>query len=349
MIIAQGEKLTKQIKETCLGYLYITENGVSVGLDGGNMLLSFPDGRAESLPKEVVDSILIFGRSQLTTPAIQYCLNRGINVSFFSMTGQYMGSLIPEAGVDVSRLRKQISLTQDEEVCLSVAKKIVDAKIGNQLVLVRRYLRESGLLLEDRVQAIKLTQKKVLQAKSIQEVMGYEGNASRTYFSILSSVVSDEFRFEGRSRRPAKDPFNAMLNIGYSMLYHEMIGVISNRSLCSYAGFMHQDKTGHATLASDMMEEWRAIIVDSTVMSLIMGNEITKQHFELDETECRITPEGLRIFIAKMEHKMYTENQYITEIGKPIDYRKAIYHQIQNLVWMIENQDVSFYNPIRIR
>ena len=106
--------------------------------------------------------------------------------------------------------------------------------------------------------------------------MGYEGSASRAYFSILSSLLPDEFQFKGRSKMPPLDAFNSLVSLGYTLLMYELYGELENKGLCPYVGFMHSDRERHPTLASDLMEEWRAVERKKWEES---NAEVTKQFF----------------------------------------------------------------------
>lgn len=113
--------------------------------------------------------------------------------------------------------------------------------------------------------------------------MGCEGNAAKNYFAALPKLVQPEFRFSGRTKQPPKDAFNSMLSLGYTMLLYEIYSEIENRGLTPYIGFLHSDRDGHPALASDLMEEWRSVIVDSAVLSLVQGGEIHISQFTEDE------------------------------------------------------------------
>ena len=112
--------------------------------------------------------------------------------------------------------------------------------------------------------------------------MGYEGRLAKSYFYYLNLLVPDDLHFNGRSRRPAEDCFNSALNFGYSILYSCFMGLIKKNGLSLGFGVIHKHHQHHATLASDLMEEWRAVIVDATVMSMINGHEISKDQFYFD-------------------------------------------------------------------
>ena len=171
------------------------------------------------------------------------------------------------------------------------------------------------------------------------------------YFKRLSKLVEPEFSFNGRSRRPPKDEFNAMISLGYSILMNEMYGKVENKGLNPYFGFIHRDKEHHPTLVSDLIEEWRAVIVDSVVMSLINGHEISLEHFygDMEKPGCFLTKEGMKIFINKLEKKERTDTKYLSYVNYAVSFRRAIELQIGELVKALEMEDATLYKPIRIR
>ena len=175
--------------------------------------------------------------------------------------------------------------------------------------------------------------------------------AARAYFRGLAKLVDPAFAFQGRSKRPPKDPFNSMLSLGYSLLMNVVYGELENKGLNPYFGMMHRDREKHPTLASDLMEEWRAVIVDSTVMSLVNGHEILLEHFvrKEDTPGIFLTKEGIRRFITKMEQKFSTKSRYLEELSYPVSFRRGIGLQIDKLIHAMEEGDTEQYTPIRIR
>lgn len=113
------------------------------------------------------------------------------------------------------------------------------------------------------IEQMKLAAKNIDKCTSVSQIMGYEGIAARHYFMGLSKCILPEFGFCGRSRRPPKDEFNSMISLGYAMLMNEIYGAVEGKGLNVYAGFLHQDRERHPTVASDMMEEWRSVLIDS--------------------------------------------------------------------------------------
>lgn len=334
-----------------MSLLYVIEDGAQIGIDGGVIKVIHKDKSITKVPKETVETINIYGNSQMSTQCIQFCLRRGISVTFFSKTGSYFGRLVSTGHINVKRQKKQVFLSEEERFPIELSRKIIDAKINNQIVLAKRYLRNSNLDEKEAIFQMQNAKWKLSNANSIEQIMGYEGIASKYYFQILSDIVVDDFKFEGRNRRPPKDPFNSMLSFGYTILLYELYGEIESRGLNPYVGFLHQDRENHPTLASDMMEEWRAIIVDAVVMSLTQGHEISSHDFYFDEETggCILDKDGMKIFLNKLENKFHSETKYVQGIEGRMSFRHAIWHQIGFLVRAIENEDVDLYQPIKIR
>ena len=137
----------------------------------------------------------------------------------------------------------------------------------------------------------------------------------------------------------------------HSILMNELYSEIEVKGLNPYFGFMHRDAEKHPTLASDMMEEWRAVLVDATVMSLINGHEVIKDEFyqDIETPGVYMTREALGKYLNKLDKKFHTENRYLPYVDYSVSFRRAIALQMQQLVKAIEENDASIYTPVRIR
>lgn len=333
-----------------MSFVYVVEDGAVIGINAGTMTIKYLDDTVENIPKDTIQGVAIYGKSHMTAHCIQYCLENDIKVSYFSHSGTYYGRLAPINNVNTARQRLQCELTLDDDFCLDVARRIIYAKINNQLVVAKRYLKMNGEDTKELLFHMRNARRKVMEATSINQIMGYEGIASRNYFKVISMIIEPQFAFDGRSRRPARDPFNAMLNFGYSILSKEIYGHIENKGMNAYFGFLHKDKERHPCLASDMIEEWRAPIVDATVLSLIQGHEVDISMFDTEnEDYCKISRDGIKELIRKLEMKMYTEMNYLEYIDTPVTFRKALWHQADRMAKMIDHKKSEYYKPVIIK
>ena len=334
-----------------MSYLYVSEQGASIGIEANRFQVNYKDGMIKSIPAETLEMIEVFGSVQITTRCLTECLKRGVNILFYSTSGAYYGRLISTSHVNVQRQRIQAEIGHNETFKLEMSKRIIDAKIRNQVVVLRRYARGRDEDIHRMIIEMQNMQKKLPYAKSVEQVMGYEGTAAKIYFKVLGKLIDEQFVFEGRSRRPPMDPFNSLISLGYSIILNELYGKIEGKGLNPYFGFMHRDAEKHPTLASDLMEEWRAVIVDATVMSIINGNEITKEEFthNVDEPGCYLNRKGVGILIKKLEKKFQTDVKYLSYIDYTVDFRHAMLLQVNQLVKAMESEDASLYYPIQIR
>lgn len=333
-----------------MSLLYINANGAVIGVEGNQCIVKYSDGMKKIVPIESLEGITIMGASQMTTQCMEACLTRGISVAYFSKGGRYFGRLQSTGHINPERQRKQSSL-YDTEFALELGKKIMKTKLKNQSVVLRRYEKSKGLELVLEQKMLKICRDKMNHCKTIAELIGYEGQAAKYYFQGLAKCIEDEFRFEGRSKRPPRDEFNSMISLGYSILMNEVYCKIELKGLNPYFGFIHRDAEKHPTLASDLMEEWRAVIVDATTMSLVNGHEIHKDDFvfDMDQPGCYLSKNGLKIYLNKLERKLQTEVKYLSYVDYSVSFRRAIFLQMEKLVKAIEAGDAEIYEPIQIR
>lgn len=334
-----------------MSVLFVQESDAVISVAANQCVVKSAGQVLQKIPLETLESITILGRASMTTPCVQEMLKKGISVTYFSAGGRYFGRLQSTEHVNTERQRRQCEL-YNTPFALDLSRRLVMAKIKNQSVVLRRYERSTGCSAGDAYGAMKLYRNKVQKAADIGQIMGYEGMAARIYFEGLSKLVMPDFRFQGRSRRPPKDAFNAMLSFGYYMLMTELHSIVEAKGLNPYFGFLHRDKEKHATLVSDMMEEWRAVLVDATVMSMVNGKEIHKQDFTVlkgKEKGCHFTPEGLKIFVAKLGNKMVGKSKYLSYVDYPVSFRQGIILQIDQLIKAMEAGQADLYKPIEIR
>lgn len=332
--------------------LYVTEQGAKISVGGGKFIIDCKNSLRREIPEEVIESIIVFGNVEVTCGAQKRVLEKGISMSFLSTRGRYFGRLHSTSNLHAERFKKQVYMSDDAFHRLVFARVTLRAKIHNQIVLLKRYLRsQPDVNLNDEFSHMAMCEKKIDRMNSIEEIMGYEGTAARYYFQGLSKLVEPAFRFSGRSRRPPRDAFNSLLSLGYTIVFYEIYAELENQNLHPYISFVHSLKEYHPALVSDLLEEWRAIIVDATVMSLIQGHEIGVDMFTTNEETggVIISDQGVRILVRKLEQKMATKMNYLEYLDHPTSFRRGIWWQVKMLAHGIDNGDLSVYKPIRVR
>ena len=327
-----------------MSFVYVTEHGALIRLSGGKIIIEKNKKILAEVPKNTIDGLVLLSSVQITSQAITEFLRIGIPVTWISGTQKFYGRLESSTHVNVSRQARQIKM-ENSKFYLLLTQKIIEAKIHNQKVILRRYnrRRNSDKVLKN-IKSMETILKFIPKTILINRIMGYEGVAAKNYFSALGEMVSTEFSFEKRSRRPPRDMFNSMLSFGYSLLMSEVHTAINNSGLHPYFGFMHAMKEHHPTLASDLMEEWRPILIDSLVMALISHNEIKSSCFELKNSDgVYLNPTGQKIFLKAYEKKLQaiSENKY--------SYRHSLRSQAENFAQALMSEDVKRYEPFKIR
>jgi CRISPR-associated protein Cas1 len=218
-------------------------------------------------------------------------------------------------------------------------------------VVAKRYIKQTTPEINEKIKQLQIAERRILDAKSIEEIMGLEGTAAKNYFGILATVIDKDFSFQGRNRRPPKDPFNAMISLGYTIIFYEIYAELENQSINPFIGFTHATQPNHPSLVSDLIEEWRAALVDSTVMSLIQGHEIDINEFVRDEDSggVVISSKGVRKLVEKLEKKMATRMNYISYLDSPVSFRRGIWWQAKTLAHCIDYGQLKDYSPLHIR
>lgn len=327
-----------------MSFLYVTECGAYVKVHGGKVLIE-KDGKCIiELPKNMLEGLVVLSSVQISSQAIIEFLRLGVPVAWVSQGHRNYGRLIPEGSVNVMRHARQAAM-MESDFCLEIGKRIVAAKVHNQKVILRRYNRNrDSARVEEAIKTIDIFAKNIYRAENTQQLMGYEGIIARNYFSALGQMVPAEFYFDRRTRRPPADFFNAMLSLGYSLIFSEIYTAVANEGLHPYFGCLHKLKDHHPALVSDLMEEWRPVLVDSLVMSLVSHREIQKNCFERKLGEgIFLNSEGRRIFLNAYERKMKTVAE------KLHTYRHLIEMQVTSYAIALMAEDVSKYEPFQIR
>lgn len=290
--------------------VYVNEVGGLLRSRGSRLRLERDGELKFSIAFPRVRQVVLFGRVGMTTPFLQQVLTRGIDLVFLSDHGTYFGRLQPSTAANPFVRQRQYQAVTDPARSLDLAQRFVRGKIANLRAGLLRARRRTGsdgtVALIDRLQRSRET---ALRTSTINELMGVEGAASREYYAGLAALLEPAWSFTGRRRRPPPDPVNSLLSLGYTLLLHEAIAAIEVAGLDPYSGFLHQGRVGRPSLALDLIEELRPVVVDSVVIRALRTGMIRLEHFDIDTgppTSCLLSRDGRRIFLAAYERRMLT-------------------------------------------
>ena len=333
--------------------LYIYDQGSVLDYVNNNLVLIYDPkkNKRKEIPTENLNRIVVFGNVELTISCIQNILKNGIPITFLSNDGDYFGSLEPTNHVDIKRQKLQFKKSEDKEFCLAISKIFIKAKIKNQ----RALLFKENIAAKEILPLISATRiltllKEVDKAKNIDELNIIIKKMNELYFTGLSSFLGDDFNFTKREKMPPKDPFNSMLSFGYTLLIYEIQNLILSKGLNPYIGFFASDEEGIPCLCSDLMEEWRTILVDTLAFKLLKTKKITIDDFETDEKTGAVLlkKEALLIFIEEFGKLLKEETGNIIGTSHKISYRRAIEYQIHLLIETLESNHPEKYKPFEI-
>ena len=314
----------------------------------GDMIVVSVDGKDVSKhPIHLLKSIFIYGAAQLSTQALCSCLTEHIQVVFFTPAGKFIGKLDTLSISGLDSRHGQYKIAESENHSVKIAIPMIKAKISNQRVLLQRNCYPKN---NDALNLMRELRKMAVYAKTREELQGIEGKAAAIYFENFSLMLrNDDFakRFTGRNRRPPLDPINAMLSLGYSVLSSEIAGICSAVGLDAACGLLHSPRFGRAALALDIMEEFRPLIVDSVVISVINRNAVDLDDFVFSSQGCSLKKSAHNAFWSTYARRMSEELIHPT-FGYRMSYRRLIEIQIRQL-WRIFRGDCTEYFPIVTR
>ena len=333
--------------------IYLTEDGSHLTLKDNRIVIKKSSDILKEISLEKVDNIVLVGNISMTSPLSIELLEREIPVNWLSSTGKFYGRLEPTTRVNITRQREQFRRSDDVDFSLKLSKAFISGKIKNCQVVLRRYNRNFDYdEVQENIEELKRYVIKISEAESVEQLLGYEGNSAKIYFSSLGKMVKEEFKFDKRTRRPPKDKFNCLLSFGYTLLLYEIYTAIVNKGMNPYCSYLHKIRSGHPALASDLIEEWRPTIVDSLVMNLVQMKIITEEHF-LPQDESTggvfLTKEGLKIFIRKFEERLKQHNSYLSYVDYPLSFRESLQFQVGSLVKAVEENEAEIYRAVLIR
>jgi len=340
--LAQGRRLVASSMEART--VTLSSAGASVRKEGDGLVLvppPDPGGRANTKPTRIsmdsVDTLAIVGAVNVSTPALMACLERGINVSFHQANGRLLGSVTAGLASNIKLRVAQHAWADDPVKSLSLARAFVRGKIRNQRVFLRRHDA-----LDDSVSDAWESLHRTLDAAPDGDtVRGVEGRAARLYFEGFARLVRDRggeaFTMDGRNRRPPRDPVNAMLSFGYSIVARECAEVLRRVGFDPMRGFLHGMGWGRPALGLDLIEEFRVLIVDSTVLRVVAEKRVVANDFQRELQGVTLKPGARRTFLQALEQRREEEVTHPV-FGYKVSYRRAIELQARVLARVIEGE-----------
>ncbi len=276
-----------------LNTIYVTSEDAWLRKDGANIVVEVDGAERGRAPLHMIGGVVCFGRAGASPAVMAACAEAGIALSFLTPTGKFLARMEGPRTGNVLLRRAQYRIADDPERAVAIVRGIVAAKAANQRTVIRRALRDYGGEMLDPARAameqaeIRLTDagRRTLRAPDIAVLRGIEGEAALVYFGVFDHLIragDGAFAFAGRSRRPPLDRINALLSFLYAMLGHDCRSALESVGFDPQVGFLHADRPGRASLALDLMEEFRPVLADRLALSLINRRQISANDFTVD-------------------------------------------------------------------
>lgn len=277
-----------------LNILFVTTQGAWLHKKGDTVLVDIEKKTKLRLPLHNLEAIIGFGRVSYSPYLLAACAEAGIRVSMMTEYGRFLATLDGYQPGNVLLRRQQYRMADSPESSTHIVRSCIAAKVANSRYVLLRCIRDHGdpsAQLHDTCIHLADSARRILQADNVDQLRGLEGDAAARYFAVLPLLLTlkddDErsaFTMNGRSRRPPLDRFNALLSFLYTLLMNDCRSAAASVGLDCQVGYLHADRPGRPSLALDLMEEFRAILADRCVLSLINRQQIKASDFEFRES-----------------------------------------------------------------
>lgn len=317
--------------------LHVLGHGTKVGRRGYELRMEPRDGESSNEPIRRIRSVTLHGYASMSSQALDLCASQGVAVHWFGAGGWYIGSFWRDDMAVQRRIRQYEALRRDD-MRLQLARHLVKAKTEHQLRFSLRALRQRAQKItevEKSIEQMRTSISKIDDVDNTSVLLGLEGMVAKSYFGILPKLVRESVDSrlgpKGRSRRPPRDPFNALLSFGYGMLLREVHQAIRAVGLDAAFGFYHQPRSAAAPLTLDIIELFRVSCVDMAVLGAInRGQFDPDEHFIWAGPQVWLSKEGKKKAIMLFEQRLSDQWKHPV-LEYSLSYRRAIELEVRLL------------------
>ena len=335
-----------------LNTLYITSGNRYLSLDGENVVVLEEQKEIGRIPLHNLQAIVTFGYTGASPALMGACVQRNIELSFMSGNGRFLGRVTGEVKGNVALRKQQYRLSDNKVESIKIARNFILGKVYNSRWILERAARVYAMRLDaDNIRKksafLFQSMEKIRNCETADELLGLEGEAASVYFSVFDQLIlqqKEAFFFHGRNKRPPLDNVNAMLSFGYSLLAGVCGAALEAVGLDPYVGFYHTDRPGRISLALDLMEEFRGVMVDRFVLTLINKRIMKPENFIKKESGSVIlTDSGRKTFLSAWQSKKQESIKH-PFLEEKIEWGMAPYVQSMLLARYLRG-DIDEYPP----
>lgn len=294
-----------------LNTLYVTRQESYLHKERETIVIKQGSEKLAQFPALTVGNIFCFGQVSVSPFLMGFCAEQGMGLTFYTEYGRFLARIVGKQTGNVLLRREQYRRADDEAQSLEIARVIIAAKIANSRSVLLRELRNHGenSSVEAAITHLSASKRRAAVASSLAELMGVEGDAAATYFSVFNELIrSGGIVFSGRIRRPPTDPVNALLSFVYSLITQECASALMGVGLDPYVGFLHRDRPGRVSLALDLLEEFRAAWADRFVLTILNRRQMQLSDFTIEGSGAvRLTDDARKALLVAYQERKQVE------------------------------------------
>lgn len=267
------------------------------------------DAQSRFLPIEDISEFYVFGSLRANSSLFNFLGQKDIAVHFFDYYENYTGSFMPrDSLLSGKMLLAQTSCYQDKKKRLVIARKFIEGAAYNMIKNLKYYNRR-GKDMEDIIRPVENLSKQICSTSSVEELMGIEGQIRQYYYEAFNLIIND-FEMAGRSKQPPQNEVNALMSFGNMVCYTLCLRAIHQTQLNPTISYLHKPGERRYSLALDIAEIFKPIIVDRVIFRVLNRKEIQTKHFEKKMNKCLLNVSGKKIFIKAIEDRLQETIQH---------------------------------------
>jgi CRISPR-associated protein Cas1 len=322
--------------------LYLVDHGAKLRHDHRRLLVEIDGAETQTLPLAHIEDVVVSANAHITTATLKLLLYEGVDVVFLTESGHFCGRLSGPPARNGGVRRNQYAASLSDDFALGVAQACVAAKLRNMRTLLLRYNRL--LAAPELGRACDLLAASANNAQTSDNkpsLLGIEGSGTAAYFGVLARLFKHDWGFDGRNRRPPRDPINVLLSFAYTLLARAVEDAVLTAGLDSSIGFLHEPEFGRASLALDLMEEFRPIVADSTVLRCLNTEAITPADFSPGQDATRpivLSQTGAKALVREFEARCAIEFAHPAS-SERVTYKRCFELQARELARAIRERN----------
>lgn len=297
----------------------------------GNTLYLKTEKEVKAIPINNVNALFCFGEVNVNTKLLIFLSQNKIPIHFFNYYGFYVGSFYPREYLNSGLLIvRQVEHYLDRNKRFYLAKEFINGALFNILKTLKTY-RKQGKEVQGFIGEIEGNVEKIKQASSVKELMGIEGESRNIYYQSFSKILRKGFEFEKRTRRPPQNMLNALISFGNSLIYTLCLTEIYHTQLNPTISYLHEPSERRFSLALDIAEIFKPLIVDRVIFRLINNQMLNDEDFDKRLNYCYLKTRGKRLFLQELDTKLKT-TVYHKKLRRKVSYQHLVRLECYKLI-----------------